>query len=51
MAGGYARRRRAFGPPIVSYPLVQETLAEKKQEGDPAAEPSPPAGDAAPPPA
>ncbi|HEX5045174.1 MAG TPA: acyl-CoA dehydrogenase family protein [Candidatus Polarisedimenticolaceae bacterium] len=27
VAGGYAEHRRAFGQPIVRYPLVQETLA------------------------
>lgn len=27
-ASGYARHRRAFGRPIVEYPLVRETLAE-----------------------
>ncbi|MFU8805462.1 MAG: acyl-CoA dehydrogenase family protein [Bradymonadaceae bacterium] len=30
----YARHRRAFGPPIIDYPLVQETLANVKAEID-----------------
>jgi acyl-CoA dehydrogenase len=30
----YAMHRRAFGPPIIEYPLVQETLANVKAELD-----------------
>ncbi|RMG20655.1 MAG: hypothetical protein D6729_02410, partial [Deltaproteobacteria bacterium] len=32
VAHGYARRRKAFGPPIIEYPLVQETLADMRSE-------------------
>ena len=32
IAHSYAQRRRAFGPPIASYPLVQETLADMRAE-------------------
>jgi acyl-CoA dehydrogenase len=32
VAGGYARRRRAFGTSIGRYPLVQETLADMEAE-------------------
>ena len=32
VAHGYARRRKAFGPPIIEYPLVQETLADMRAE-------------------
>lgn len=32
VAHGYARRRRAFGTPILDYPLVQGTLADMRSE-------------------
>ncbi len=34
VAEGYASHRRAFGPPIIKYPLVQETLADLRVEAD-----------------
>lgn len=32
VADAYAHRRRAFGPPIASFPMVQETLANLRAE-------------------
>jgi acyl-CoA dehydrogenase len=32
IAHGYATRRKAFGPSLIEYPLVQETLADMRSE-------------------
>lgn len=32
VAHGYAQRRKAFGPAIIEYPMVQETLADMRAE-------------------
>jgi alkylation response protein AidB-like acyl-CoA dehydrogenase len=34
VASAYARHRRAFGVPIRTYPMVQETLADMRAEAD-----------------